>query len=93
MKRCSKNGREADHVTEEEKRGKQMVMAKKSQVRHLRTCYAPLHDLWMCGKPFGAPIVGAAGPAVMESLPTADQPDWLVACKKRCNLWTAATEN
>jgi hypothetical protein len=35
-------------MSEEEKKGKQRVMTRKSQVRHLRTCYAPLHDLWMC---------------------------------------------
>jgi hypothetical protein len=32
----------------EEKKGKQSVMAKKRQLRHLMTCYTPLHDLWMC---------------------------------------------
>jgi hypothetical protein len=52
----------------------------------------------VCGKRFGAPIVGAAGPAVIESLPTADQSDIatsdrLAAYNMLCNQWTAATEN
>jgi hypothetical protein len=60
--------------------------------------YTPARPVDVCGKRFGAPIVGAAGPTLMESLPTADQPDIatsdrLPACNMQCNLWTAATAN
>jgi hypothetical protein len=47
VKNCRKTEREADNVSEEEKTGKQREIARKSQVRHLRTCDAPLH-VWMC---------------------------------------------